>query len=323
MIYERKSKMAKELTQEQKKALRMKKRKRLMIIRRIKVYGGLAALLAIVLYILCAFVFFKITAIEVVGLPDENGDFTKASAHYSVDEIINISGIKNGDSLVRVSKSKTEKTIERLLPFIGEVSVKKRFPSTVRLVISDTGAAFGVREAAGYTLLDRDYKVLGVYPTMPKGCSRLIGVSFKEAKVGEIAVFNDEQSENRINEIMTALETAQMQGLTRLDISNIANIKLVLSGNVTIVLGTISDLDKKLETCKKTMEAELLGNPEARIIIDVTDSERSYVRDNLGPLYEEQTEYDEEPESETNMVDDTAQGDDSNEEPKTKPPAVG
>ena len=61
-----------EIKNSDKNALKAKKRRRLQIIRRIKVIGGLCAGLALVLYLLSAFVFFKISVIDVVGITDED-----------------------------------------------------------------------------------------------------------------------------------------------------------------------------------------------------------------------------------------------------------
>ena len=73
--------------------------------------------------------------------------------------------------------------------------------------------------------------------------------------------------------------------------SNIANVGIVLGSRVTMRLGTLTQLDKKLELGKKTMEAELNSNPEARIIIELAETDRSYVRDDYSP-YEDPTAVD-------------------------------
>ena len=76
-----------------KKALRAKKRRRLQIIRRIKVGAGLCVGLVLVLYLLSAFVFFKISVIDIAGITDEEGNVSEGSIFYSDEEIIRISGV--------------------------------------------------------------------------------------------------------------------------------------------------------------------------------------------------------------------------------------
>lgn len=306
-----------------KKALKEKKRQRLILIRKIKVGAVLCAVLALVLYLLSAFVLFKIDKIEVIGIKDEEGNILPASTYYTAEEIIRVSGVETGDSLVRVSKSSVKDSIEKLLPYVGNVKVQRRYPSTLRLVTEDTHAVYGFDVGGGLTLLDEDYKVLGESEKRPSGCMKVVGLSFESAETGETAVFTDEVYKSRIKNIVDACKEVGIENVTKLDLSNIANVKIVINGRVTMILGTITDLSEKLSMGLRTMEAELQNASEAKIIIDVTDSERSYVRDDFSPV-----EDDEEISEPTVPEDEQAEGEtpeapagDNNEE--KQPEAVG
>ena len=96
-----------------------------------------------------------------------------------------------------------------------------------------------------------------------------------------------EAYKNRINTIVKACSDAGITNITKLDLSNIANVRIVLDGRITFVLGTITDLNEKLSLALRTMEAEYQNSPDAKIIIDVTDTERSYVRDDYSPVEDE------------------------------------
>ena len=67
-----------------------------------------------------SFVFFKVSVVDVVGIPDADGNVTEGSIYYSDEDIIKISGVDTGDSLVLVSKRKTEEAIEKLLDKLSE-----------------------------------------------------------------------------------------------------------------------------------------------------------------------------------------------------------
>ncbi len=271
----------------ERKAEKEKKRRRLMLKRRLKVGVALGGALVLILYLLCAFVFFKIEKIEVVGIEDENGNLLPASSYYTHDEIIRVSGVETGDSLVRVSKKEVEDSIEKLLPYVGNVKVKRRYPSTLKLVTEDTHALYGADAGGGFTLLDKDFKVLNVSERLPLGSMKLVGVSFESAETGATAVFADDAYKNRINTLIKACNDAGINNITKLDLSNIANVRIVLDGRITFVLGTITDLPEKLSLGLKTMEAEAENSTSSKIIIDVTDTERSYVRDDYSPVEDE------------------------------------
>ena len=272
-----------EIKNSDKNALKAKKRRRLQIIRRIKVIGGLCVGLALVLYLLSAFVFFKISVIDVVGITDEDGNVTEGSVFYSDEDIIKISGAETGDSLVLVSKRKTEETIEKLLPYIGNAQVRRKYPSTLRIIVEDTSAAYALDSAGGYILLNEEFKVLETSDKVPSGCAKVIGIPVQSADSGATVKFTDEGYKSRIETIKSAFYDAEMSGITKIDISNIANIKVTVDGRFTLVMGTLTQMREKLIMAQKTIEKETEDNPNAKVIIDLTDPDRAYVRNDYSP----------------------------------------
>lgn len=273
------------------KAARAKKRRRTQIIRRIKVGAGLCIGLAVLLYLLSAFVFFKIENIDVTftGITDENGENLPGSSYYSSDEIVRVSGVNIGDSLVLVSKYDIKESIEKLLPYIGEVTVQRKYPSTLRLTVEDTAAVFALDAGGGYTLLNEKFKVLETTADkIPSGSAKVVGIPVDSSETGMIVKFSDEGYKTRINTIVDAFDNAEIYNITKIDITNIANVKVTVDGRYTLVLGTLTQLGEKLSTANKTIEAEIADNPDARVIIDLTDPDRAYVRDDYSPIEEEE-----------------------------------
>lgn len=276
-------------------ALKEKKRRRRMIINRIKVGTAFVLVLGVVLYLLSAFALFKIADFEVTGVVDEKGNQLSGSSYYTSEQIIEASGIEAGSSLVRMSKKAAEDRIERLLPYIGKAEVKRKYPDKVLITVEDTKAFYFVKTESGYTLLNRDYKVLETTDKKPKSCGELTGVSFGELPKGETAVFKEDAFNDRIKNLTNACEKAgfDLSKMTSYDLTSIAAVKIVYENRFTLILGTLSDLDSKLSMGMQTIQAETEENSDARIIIDVTNPDRSYVRDN----YEVQEE-----ESETGII---------------------
>lgn len=278
-----------------------------MIVRRVKVAVILCAALAVILYLLSAFVFFKTESITVTGVDGKEG-----SAYYSAQEIISASGVETGSSLVNISKGDIEERIEKSLPYIGAVTVKRDYPSSLLIEVEDTGAYFALRNG-NYILLNKDFKVLETSSEEAKGCAELIGVPIISAVAGEKLEFSDDAYRDRISSLLSACENAELGNITKFDFSNIANVRFVIGGKITVIVGTVTNLSEKLSLAVKTISAETENNPNARVIIDVTDAERSYVRDDAAPVEE--------------FTDEKAENDDDGEpdEPDygEKPEAVG
>ena len=272
----------------EKKAARARKKRIKHIIKMVKVGAGLGIGLAVLLYLLSAFVFFKVENIDVTftGITDENGEALLDSGYYSSEEIVRVSGVNIGDSLVLVSKYDVEESIEKLLPYIGNVKVQRKYPSTLRLTVEDTSAVYALDAGGGYTLLNEDFKVLETVEKIPFGSAKVVGIPVATAEIGTVIKFSDESHKSRINTIAEAFSESGIPNVTKIDLSNIANIKVTVDGRFTLVLGTLTQLDKKLSTAIKTIEAETADNPDARIIIDLTDPDRSYVRDDYSPVEE-------------------------------------
>lgn len=271
----------KELTAAEKKALKAKRQRKTQIIRRIKVGTGLCFVLAVVLYLLCALVFFKIDSVVVLPADSES---STASKYYGDEDIIKVSGAEKGESLVLISKTDIKNSVETLLPYIGNITVKRSYPSTLKLIVEDHDAFFAVEKNSMFTLMNRDFKVLETSEYIPEGCARLVGMNFTEMYVGYDAVFEEEAGKTRLNGLIAECEAAGIGTVTKYDLTNIANVRIVINNRITLVLGTLTGLQDKLSLGIKTVETELQANPQAHIIIDVTNPERSYVRDDHSPI---------------------------------------
>lgn len=290
----------------EKKAARARKKRIKQIIKMAKVGTGLCIGLAVLLYLLSAFVFFKVESIDVAftGITDGNSDALPDSGYYSSEEIVRVSGVDIGDSLVLISKYEIEESIEKLLPYIGNVKVQRKYPSTLRLTVEDTSSVYALDAGGGYTLLNKDFKVLETVEKLPSGSAKVVGIPIVSSETGTVIKFNDDAYKSRLETIMDAFDDAEIQNVTKIDLTNIANVKVTVDGRFTLVIGTLTQLDKKISTAIKTIEAEIQNNPDARVIIDLTDPDRSYVRDDYSPLEEvvseistdEQDEIPEEPE---------------------------
>ena len=269
---------------------------RMRLFNYIKMCIGLALSLALILFLLCAFVFFRIQTIQVEGLPDDfcNGTHTFAnSCYYADDEIVRMCGAQVGDSLVLISKKEIKSTVENLLPYIGNATVKRKYPSTLRIIIEDTHAKYALDAGGGFTLMNEDFKVLAVSDYIPEGCAKLIGAHVNSARPGSQAVFSDESCKTRLSTIETYCEDNGLLPISKVDISNIANVSFTVDKQFTFVLGMLTDLDEKFTLAVSSMKQEKEKHPDVRKIINLTDTDRAYVSEDKSPVDEGYSQLDE------------------------------
>ncbi len=101
-------------------------------------------------------VLFKISTIEVTGIQIQCRGCYKES------------GISTENNLFLINKDYAVQNIKEKLPYIGEVTVSRKFPGTVSISVSDAIIAGAVSYNGGYLVIDSNGKAveqLTEYPT--------------------------------------------------------------------------------------------------------------------------------------------------------------
>ena len=109
-----------------------------------KTKKNFAVLIAVVLLFLCIMtalsltVFFNISKIEVMSFE-----------YYTAQEIREASGIQKGENLFLLSTKDVENRLRSVLPYVGEVSIKRKLPSTITLTIEPAKATYAFQAMYG------------------------------------------------------------------------------------------------------------------------------------------------------------------------------
>lgn len=73
-----------------------------------------------------ATVFFRVETVEVTG-----------NQRYTREEIVAASGIQTGDNLYALNKVSIDRKIRTQLPYVGELSINRSLPSTIRIDVTE------------------------------------------------------------------------------------------------------------------------------------------------------------------------------------------
>lgn len=112
-------------------------------------YKVLSVMLVAAAVVLACVVFFRVNSVEVSG-----------NVRYTVEEIIEASGIEIGDNLAVLSRSRVSAAICAKLPYVENVNIKKVLPDGVVLKVSERVAAASVESAEGRWLISAQGKLL-------------------------------------------------------------------------------------------------------------------------------------------------------------------
>lgn len=228
-------------------ALRKKKRRRR---RRIKTFIVLFFVTLLTLVILSLTVFFKIDGITV----ENNGT-------YPSGDIIAASGVEIGDNLFALNSSKIQQRITKSLPFIKTVDLKRKLPSKLSLVITETIEEICYYKDGIYYTADKEGKILKEYTEKPTDMiliktSQDIGLA-----VGEYIQYASLEEKDIVNK---HFELADYYGysLNIIDVRDIYNSTVKIENRFIVEFGTYSNIELKaahLNAMLKQMDAQNTG----------------------------------------------------------------
>lgn len=116
------------------------------------VFTSLVLILIAVFCVLSLTVFFKIEKIEIKG-----------STNYTDDEIIDVLTVKTGDNLIRVSTDDISEKLQYDLPFISSVKIERKFPSTLKITLTETEESIYITNGKKGFSCDKNGKILKTY----------------------------------------------------------------------------------------------------------------------------------------------------------------
>lgn len=162
---------------------------------------------------------------------------------YTTDQIVKASGIVMGENVL-LSGGRAEESICRLLPYIAKVDVGRSLSGTITLKVTETKASAAFIFANKYALTD-GVKVLEIVDSLPDGMM-VVDTAVTDAAPGSKIKLSDEVS-GSYDALLAALKKSDIGPITRIEMTGAVNIKLIYDNRLVLEIGTISDVDKKLQ----------------------------------------------------------------------------
>ena len=114
-------------------------------------YKLLTMMVICVAIVLALTLFFKVDTIAVTG-----------EEQYSSDQILEASGVKQGENLFLLNKYEIANQIVRQLPYIEEVRINRRLPDTLLIDVTECSTVFSIRQDGTTWLVSAAGKIVGV-----------------------------------------------------------------------------------------------------------------------------------------------------------------
>ena len=197
-------------------------------------------LIAVALVGACT-VFFRVEFVEVEG-----------NARYSQEQILEAARVDMGENLILTQKDLIAQRLTDALPYVDHVVVKKRFPTTLRLQVTETAAAAAIatEDETSWWLMDGKGKILEqIDAAAAENYTRVLGLAAVDPKVGRI-VDVGEGHITQLDGLLGLLHALQDRGLTsKINSINAASrteLVMVYEGRIRAKLLNNVDFDRKI-----------------------------------------------------------------------------
>lgn len=225
---------------------------------------------------------------------------TDGLTKYAPQALIEASGIKEGDNLLRIRDKSVKKKILEKFPYIEDLHLRRVLPDKLILEVTQATLLGACESDDGYVIVAETGRILETgASSIPESVMAVYGMYMYEPQVGRIlgqftkeqqdklvkekkakeeaakkeaekdknskntsvsassvpATLANEKSEqereaeafNTLTDLVKAVEETGFRDITMVDLSNTLDIVVVYDGRVLIKLGSVADLEYKLQ----------------------------------------------------------------------------
>lgn len=223
--------------------------------------------------------FFNVTDIVVINETDTPDD-----------RIIELSGIRLKDNLVRLDTAIAAETVRANVVYAEKVTVTKQFPSTVQIYVEKAVPVANISQSYGYLLVSASNRVLEELKDAPReGLLVVTGYNPMEGSIGMVLRSEDEKRDNILKTLTAAVSECGNEMINTIDMADQSDIIAYFGENIVFHMGSSSDAVYKLRFASETIEQlnpakkyklTMIGNnqisvlPESVQYTDVAEKDR-------------------------------------------------
>ena len=242
-------------------------RKKSKLRRKIIFYFVLTVSICAIIVVLSLTVLFKIQTIKIQG-----------NQVYTKKEIATVLPIQENENLFLTDMSAASDKLEESLPYIYNAEIKRKLPSTVIVSITETPRVYCIDNGdKTYTYLDDSFKVLEANASkIPSGAVEIKKAQLVSKITGQTAEFENKKIKGNLASLASEITNLNIEKATSIYSEDINNNYIVYDNRITIKLGNLDNIDKKLYAALSAIEKLNETNPQAKGILTATNDKQVY-----------------------------------------------
>lgn len=205
---------------------------------------GLLSVLFVAGFLYLTLSLFKLEKVTVSG-----------SERYIEQDIVDALGFSNGTNLFYLDAKKVAEDIERKFPYVETAKVKKDFPHTLAVEVTETDARFIFEGEDCCYLVSPKMKVLAEVSKM-SDYYVFVDYNIEKTQVaGESFVFNKALDKTAFTAVISALESNDlMKSVTEIDFSDKFALSISYEGRITLSVGDYRQIEDSIAVCAKFLK---------------------------------------------------------------------
>lgn len=228
---------------------------------------GIVLLTVLVVLVLSLTVLFKVDTITVSG-----------NKKYTSQQITSVLPVEKEKNLFLIDKKGAAQKLEENLPYIYNVEITRKLPSTVEVTVTEPQFVYYVKNSNNtYTYFDDNFKILEAdVKSAPKKGIEVKKIAFENAVVGKEAKVTNSDVVDDIKALMQTVTDLQMKKITAVYSESMVSNYMVYDNRITVKLGETKDIKDKVFTALAAIEKLDESNPGAEGTLTATNSKQIY-----------------------------------------------
>ena len=209
-----------------------------------RVYTAAAVIVVTVALVWAFTAFFTVENIVVYG-----------NSRYSAEEIVDLSGVEQGDGLILLSKAKIRERIIGDGIYIEDVSVKKLLPDTVEITVTDKTVTAAFEANGAYWLISGSGTLLELTLNPPGDITLIKGAKLVDSAPGRRFTCEDSAKHTMLTSLIDSLRKNEiMEHIDLIDIAETYQVVLTYDGAFDIVMGSAEKIAADVERIPTVLE---------------------------------------------------------------------
>lgn len=199
------------------------------------IYKLLAVIAMLAAVVMGATVFFRVEEMVVAG-----------NERYTAQQVIDATGIVQGDNLFGMNKFETARQIRKTLPYVEGVNIRRGWPDALIITVTECEAVARVTGEKGQWLISKSGKLLELTRNNGEEVIRVDGLNAVQPEAGlPLMVRENQQARgDALLDLLQALDgNGMLKKVTYIDMTSPSRILMDLDGRFVVKLPVSGDFN--------------------------------------------------------------------------------